>query len=57
LNEGAHYESKETLMLIEAHVQDIVELETMYLGVLSAQTKKANDHRGVDLEEVTRRMA
>src|SRR3989338_3242434 len=37
LEEGANYSPRETLMLIESPIQDIVELETMYLGVLSAE--------------------
>ncbi len=56
LNEGANYSPRETLMLIEAPIQDIVELETMYLGVLSAETTKANDKRGVDLDQVRKNM-
>lgn len=57
LEEGAEYGPKETLMVIEGRVQDIVELETMYLGVLSAETTLANDGYGVDLGSVTRNMA
>jgi nicotinate phosphoribosyltransferase len=57
LEEGANYAPRETLMLIEAPIQDIVELETMYLGVLSAETTKANDKRGVDLNQVRKNMA
>jgi nicotinate phosphoribosyltransferase len=57
LGEGANYAPRETLMLIEAPIQDIVELETMYLGVLSAETTKANDRRGVDLNQVRENMA
>jgi nicotinate phosphoribosyltransferase len=57
LGEGAEYSPKETLMVIEAPVQDIVELETMYLGVISAETTKANDRSGVDLGRVTKNMA
>lgn len=56
LKEGANYNSKDTLMLIEARVQDIIELETMYLGVLSAETTKANDNHGVDLVQVKNNM-
>jgi nicotinate phosphoribosyltransferase len=56
LREGAHYEPKETLMLIEAPIQDIIDLETMYLGVLSAETTKKNDGHGVDLNSVRNRM-
>jgi nicotinate phosphoribosyltransferase len=57
LEEGADYAPRETLMLIEAPIQDIVELETIYLGVLSAETTKANDKRGVDLNQVRKNMA
>lgn len=57
LNEGAEYSPKETLMLIEAPIQDIIELETMYLGVLSAETTKANDRQGVDLNQIRKNMA
>ncbi len=52
LEEGANYTPKETVMLIEAPIQDIVELETMYLGVISAETTKATDNREVDLTQV-----
>lgn len=57
LREGADYAPRETLMLIEAPIQDIVDLETMYLGVMSAETTKANDNRGIDLENVKENMA
>lgn len=52
LNEGDYYNEKDTLMVIEARVQDIVELETMYLGVLSAETTLGNGDYGIDLERV-----
>jgi nicotinate phosphoribosyltransferase len=54
--DGDDYQPKETLMVIEAPVQDIVTLETMYLGVISAATTKANGGSDVDPEAVTRRM-
>lgn len=57
LEEGENYAPIETLMLIEAPIQDIVELETMYLGVLSAETTKANDLRGINLNQVRENMA
>jgi nicotinate phosphoribosyltransferase len=47
LQEGNFYASKDTQMLITAPVQDIVELETMYLGVLTAETTKRNDNYDV----------
>ncbi len=55
LPEGAEYQPKDTYMIIESPIQDIIDLETMYLGVVAAETTKANDQQGVDLEEVTRR--
>jgi nicotinate phosphoribosyltransferase len=56
LPEGSAYHSKEALMVIEAPIQDIVELETMYLGVISAETTKTNDKHGVSTEAVRERM-
>lgn len=56
LEEGADYGPKETLIVIEGHIQDIVELETMYLGVLSAETTKANDGTRIDLDSITKNM-
>jgi len=50
LNEGAKYASKETIMVLEGRAQDIIDLETMILGVISAQTTKHNDHHSVDLD-------
>jgi len=52
LREYDTYYPKETLMLIEAPIQDIVELQTMYLGVISAETTKINDHDDVNLDDV-----
>ncbi|MCB0318500.1 MAG: hypothetical protein KDD56_07060 [Bdellovibrionales bacterium] len=46
LKEGSSYEAGDTVMVLEGRVQDIVELETMYLGVIAAETTKIND--GVD---------
>jgi len=50
LREGAPYHANDTVMVIEAPIQDIIELETMYLGVIAAETTKANDGHGVDLK-------
>jgi len=57
LEEGADYSASETLMLIEGPIQDIIDLETMYLGVISAETTKKNEGYNIDLEDVTRKMA
>lgn len=56
LHDGFEYQSGETQMVIEARIQDIVELETMYLGVLSAATTKLNDKIDIDLKQVTKNM-
>lgn len=54
LKEGADYSPKETLMVIKGKAQDIVELETMYLGVITAETTKANDGIDIDLAQITK---
>ena len=53
LNEGDNYAPRETLMLTEAPILDIIKLETMYLGVNAAETTKANDNIRIDLAQVT----
>ncbi len=51
LPEGSTYSPKETMMLIEGRIQDFVELETVYLGVISdAMTKAVKG--GIDLRAV-----
>lgn len=58
VEEGSKFDSKDTLILIEAKVQDIVELETMYLGVISKETTTQNDGTlSVDLEAAESKMA
>ncbi len=42
LHDGDRYEPEETLMFIEGPVQDLIELETIYLSILSERTSKAN---------------
>ena len=44
LPERSQYRAKETLMVIEGPMQDIIALETLYLGALSAATTRLNDH-------------
>ena len=56
LQEGDHFEPRETLMTIEAPIQEIIDLETMYLGVLSAETTTHNDNRDIDFVEVEKNM-
>ncbi len=43
LMESSEYISGEVVMRIIAPVQSIIELETQYLGIISAETTKAND--------------
>lgn len=58
LKDGDFYSPKETLMVIDAPVQSIIELETMYLGVLTAQTTRFNDDVGeIDCNAVRDNMA
>lgn len=55
--DGDSYDGKETLIVIEAPVQEIIKLETFYLGVLSAETTRFNDSvQEVDLDEVRENM-
>jgi nicotinate phosphoribosyltransferase len=57
LRDGEQYSPGETLMVLEGPLQDIVELETMYLGVLSAAVTARNDGVSqVDCEQVESRM-
>lgn len=42
LYDGERYSPKETIMTIEGPVQDLIELETMYLGVISTGTAIAS---------------
>jgi len=56
LKEGSHINPSETLMTIEAPVQELIDLETMYLGVLSAETTLKNDKKDINLIDVNNRM-
>lgn len=44
-------------MIIEGPYQDFVELETMYLGVISSETTKKNDNIDIDLENITQNVS
>jgi len=52
LSDGDQIDPCETVMVIEAPVQDIIDLETMYLGVISSATTIMNDKRDIDLGEI-----
>ena len=47
--EGSLYEPKETIMNIIAPIQEIMELETVYLGVIAATTTLKNGDNDIDL--------
>lgn len=43
LPEGSSYGPRETMMVIEGPIQDIIALETLYLGAISAETTRLNE--------------
>jgi nicotinate phosphoribosyltransferase len=47
LPEGSPYNRSEVVMQIEAPIQEIIELETMYLGVIAGETSR---HTGLQLD-------
>jgi nicotinate phosphoribosyltransferase len=57
LPEGSEYAPTEPLMHIEGPIQDFIELETMYLGVLTAAVTEANDGRAVTPAEAAKNAA
>lgn len=57
LKDGDVYNAKETQMVIEGRIQDFVELETLYLGVLSAGLTKVNDGTELDFKQITKKMS
>jgi nicotinate phosphoribosyltransferase len=57
LEDGDKYESKDTVIVLEGKLQDIVEFETIYLGIISRATTARNDSvANVDLASVTQKM-
>lgn len=52
--EGSAYQPKETLMNIIAPVQEIMELETVYLGVIAAAMTRQNDKHDIDIADIQR---
>lgn len=57
LPEGEHFDSCEPLMIIKGNVQEIIDLETMYLGVISAETTLRNDNKDIDLRQIRENMS
>ena len=56
LPEGSYFENGECLMTIKAPIQEIIDLETMYLGVLSAETTMENGGKCIDLPQIRKNM-
>lgn len=56
LKEGDYFEDGECLMIIEAPIQSIIDLETIYLGVISAETTRKNNDEDVNLKDVRENM-
>lgn len=56
LKNGMKYSPKETQMIIEAPIQDIVELETLYLGIIAGETSKQNDGSFIQGSAIRQRM-
>jgi len=54
--EGEDYAPKDTIMNIVAPIQEIIELETLYLGVLTAGTTRLNDKKDLDFNEIGEQM-
>ncbi len=57
LQEGDSFIGGEVLMTIKAPIQDIIDLETMYLGVLSAETTLQNGGEDIHLGSIICNMA
>ena len=55
LEDGQTYQPLETLMVIEGKINDIIALETQYLGVISKGLSLANGDQNINLEEITRK--
>jgi len=56
LKEGSLFAPGEIAMLIEAPIQSIIDLETMYLGVLSAETTLKNGGKDIDTGKINQKM-
>ncbi|WXG41910.1 MAG: nicotinate phosphoribosyltransferase [Candidatus Freyarchaeum deiterrae] len=52
LHDGVQYQPEETLMVIEGPVQDLIELETMYLSILSGRTDQENNETDPDVKKI-----
>jgi len=57
LKDGDKFDGGECLMTIKAPIQSIIDLETMYLGVLSAETTLRNGERDINLNSIKENMS
>jgi nicotinate phosphoribosyltransferase len=57
LSTQKNFTTATTLAVIEAPIQSILELETIYLGVLSYQLSQANNFKQPNFEEIKRKFA
>jgi len=51
-NKNEVYAPSETIMNIVVPIQEIIELETLYLGVLTARTTLLNDKKDLDFDKI-----
>ena len=56
LQEGDKYDVKEVIMVLESKAQDVIMLETVILGIISAATTKANDNTSPQIKEITKKV-
>lgn len=52
LHDGVKYQPEETLMFLDGPVLDLIELETIYLSILSERTSRANGLPEPNLEKI-----
>jgi nicotinate phosphoribosyltransferase len=57
LKDGQTYDAKETQLLLEGRIDDIVELETTYLGVIAKANTLANGGHPIDYQVVKEKAA
>lgn len=55
-NDGGVYQPKETIMNLVAPIQEIMELETLYLGVIATAVTRENDKHDLDFNAMGEQM-
>ena len=56
LKDGDHFDPSEPVMVIRGSIQRLIDLETMYLGVISARTTLENDKQDINLKQIEENM-